>query len=242
MFQWQWDEFLARIRDSEGARAVCPGPKVHGSDRPPVNLECVFVPHVYVAGNDQVEGFLMNGPLRMRADGCSCTLIRDRLVLARVPSARVACGPADSGQEASRQSTACIFDGRRAKKPAKKAVAPVGRIQQISVFYPDPQIPQIKKARSDVHPKAQPILPEIPEIQVVVALEIVNLHSAGNDSAEVVHDGRKFSDEVFVAAKPEIEDVAYEEQVGRLDPGPHVLEKPEQDLGIRLIEVLQVDV
>ncbi len=202
----------------------------------------MFVTYVHVAGDDQVEGFLMNCPLRMRADRCSCTLIRDRLVLARVPSARAAGDPADSGQEASRQSTACIFNDRCAKKPAKKAVAPVGRIQQISVFYPNPEIPQLKQACSVVHPNVQVILPEIPEIQVVVALKIVNLHSAGNDPAQVVHDRRKLPDEVFVASEPEIEDVANEEQVGRLDPGPHVLEKTEQDMSFRLIEVLQMDV
>ena len=110
------------------------------------------------------------------------------------------------------------------------------------MFYPNPEIPQLKQARSYVHPNAQVILPEIPEIQVVVALKIVNLHSAGNDPAQVVHDGRKLPDEVFVAAEPEIEDVANEEQMGRLDPGPHVLEKTEQDLSFRLIHVLQMDV
>jgi hypothetical protein len=202
----------------------------------------VFVSHVHVAGDDQVEGFLMNCPLRMGADRRSGTLLRDRLVPARVPPARVAGGLADSGQDASRQSTACILDDRCAKKPAKKAVAPVGRIQQISVLYPNPEIPQLEQARSDVHLYAQVILPEIPEIQVVIALKIMNLHSGGNDPAQVVHDWRELPDEVFVAAEPEIEDVAHEEQMGRLDPGPHVLEKTEQDLSFRLIEVLQMDV
>lgn len=45
-----------------------------------------------------------------------------------------------------------------------------------------------------------------------------------------------------MAAEPEIEDVANQEQMSRLDPGPHVLEKTEQGLGFRLIEVLQMDV
>jgi len=59
----------------------------------------------------------------------------------------------------------------------------------------------------------------------------MSLHPAGNDPAQMVHDRRELPDEVFVAAEPEIEDVAHEEQVGRLDPGPHILEKTEQDLG-----------
>jgi len=236
------EEFLAGFRDTKGARAACPGPKVYRTDRPPANLEFVFVTHVYVASDDQVEGFLMNYPLGVRADRLSSTLVRDRLVLARVPSARAAGDPADSGQEASRESIACIFDDRCAKKPAKKAIAPVGRIQQIPVLYPNPEVPQLKQARLDVHPNAQVILPEIPKIQVMVSLKIVNLHSAGNDPAQVVHDGRELSDEVFVAAEPEIEDVAHKEKVGCLDPGSHVLEKTEQDLGVRLIEALQMDV
>jgi len=135
-------------------------------------LEFMVVSYVHVAGDDQVEGLLLNCPLRMRSDRCPCTLIRDRLVPARVPSACAAGDPADLGQEASRQSTACVRDDRSAKKPAKKTVAPVGRVQQISVFHPNPEIPQLKHARSDVHPNAQLILPEIPEIQVVVALKI----------------------------------------------------------------------
>jgi hypothetical protein len=110
------------------------------------------------------------------------------------------------------------------------------------VFHPNLEISQLKQARSSMHLNAELALPEIPEIQVVVALEIVNFHPVGSDPAQVVHDGREPPDEVFVTAEPKIEDVTHEKQVGRPGPGLQVLEKTEQDVGVRLIQVLQMDV
>jgi hypothetical protein len=110
------------------------------------------------------------------------------------------------------------------------------------VFHPDPEIPQLKQLGLDVNPSSHSVLPEIPQIEVVVALEIVDLHPAGNDSLKVVHNRREVPDKGCMAADPEIEDVPHEEQVGRPNPGPHVLEKAEQKLCVGLIQPFQVDV
>jgi hypothetical protein len=202
----------------------------------------MVVAHVRVAGNDQVEPFLLKGPLCVRSDRGTGVRIRDRFVVARVPSARVTGHPADTGQEAAGQPTACVSHDRCSQKPAKEAVASVRRVQQIAMFHPYPEVPQLKAPGLHVNPNADSALPEIPKIEIVISFEVVDLYTPGNDPLEMIHDRSEGLHKGSMASDPEVEDVAHEEQVSGSNPGPYVLEKAEQDLCLGLIEPFQVDV
>jgi hypothetical protein len=124
----------------------------------------------------------------------------------------------------------------------KKPIAAVGGVQQIPVFDPHPQTSEVKKLGPRVHPDTQLILPETLEIQVMVALEVVNLHAVSHDSSQVFHNGGESPDEDAVAAEPEVEDVTQQEQVGGPDASPDALQKTRQDLGIPAAQRCKVDV
>ncbi len=236
------DESPVDIRDLKGTWGFVPGPQVHGTNLLSVMLEFEIVAYVDMTGDDEIEVPFLNRLSGMRAYIRACPFFRDRLVPGRVASAGTAGEPADFGHQAPGQAASGVSDRSGSQDAPEKPVAPVGRIQQVPVFHPDPEASQMKQSCPVVHVDAQPVLPEWPEIKVVISLEIVYLHPSGHDSPQVIYDGRELPDKVLVSSDPEIEDVSHEKQVGCLEPRPDSLEKIEQNACLRLIEPFQVNV